>query len=1064
MPLSEPHATSSNKTSAPFRVVIIFLLLAITGAAFFPLIPIRLMPVEEVGTISVSYPWQEKSAQQVEEQITSQLESSLASLKNVKNIRSTSATGMGSIFLEFDKGTDLEHARYEVAMLMRSLYPSLPEGAGYPTIGNNSAVNTRSKALLSCTISADADPWVISRYAEEKIRPQLATIPGLSQINIQKGAPYGWVLRFNQQRLQQLGFTSADISSAISRYLKITALGHAAWQPHNDLDTQYAHIKISGAEKDTVDWGHIPLSKTNGRISYLKDLMVASYEQLPARSYFRNNGRNTITIDISANEAANFVKLAEKVRFEIAALKATLPLGYTMAITADASEAIKEEVDKIGYRALATIAILLSFVLAITREWQYLLLITISLFANLIIAVICYYFMHIQLHLYSFAGISLSMGMLIDGSIVVIDHLRHKKNKKVFLALVGAHLTTIGSVCVIFFLDKSQQASLGEFAWVIIINLLISIPVAFFLVPALMELLPSPRKIKVRKHHFHRRRTMIWWRSKYQSGIFFLLRYRKAVLITLIFIFGVPLFLLPRASKGNTVWDKCYNATIGSSLYSNTIRPVTDKWLGGTLFLFLNREDGFFMDKTNKDRTKINMQLSMPKGVPLEVMNKLTLQLENYLQQFEEIALYQSNVNSGETATIDIFFHKKYDNSGFPRQLKEKLITITANTGLADFQITGEGTGFNNRLAEENTNCSLTLNGYSYEQLLRIAAKVKDKLVLTPRIGKIYIVGDRQQSNDESTAFEYVFKLKEEAPPAYDKLAAAHLSNSLPGEEIPVMPVWFNNTLTTVVMMSDKPEKPDLWELSNTPMATDSGSFTKLNAFTDISRESTGGNIVRNNQQYQLFVNYTFVGELKAGKNLQRKLVEEISTTLPLGYTIRNENADFWEESSSKLIWLVLLGIGIIFIICCILLDSMAASLPVLLMIPVSFIGVFITGYLFRFPFDQGGYAAFIVLSGLVVNWALYILNDYQLIRQQRPRLTPIQQFFKAYDSKIVPILLSAISSALGMVPFILFDKGEAFWYSLALCSIGGLIVSVFGTLFIMPVLIKKLVIHHQKY
>jgi multidrug efflux pump subunit AcrB len=89
-------------------------------------------------------------------------------------------------------------------------------------------------------------------------------------------------------------------------------------------------------------------------------------------------------------------------------------------------------------------------------------------------------------------------------------------------------------------------------------------------------------------------------------------------------------------------------------------------------------------------------------------------------------------------------------------------------------------------------------------------------------------------------------------------------------------------------------------------------------------------------------------------------------------------------------------------------------------MLPLSYIGVFLTFYLFNFNFDQGGYAAFLFLSGIVVNSALYILNDMNNLKKSNPGLTGINMYIKAYNAKIIPILLTVSLPFWGLRPFCL--------------------------------------------
>ena len=124
-------------------------------------------------------------------------------------------------------------------------------------------------------------------------------------------------------------------------------------------------------------------------------------------------------------------------------------------------------------------------------------------------------------------------------------------------------------------------------------------------------------------------------------------------------------------------------------------------------------------------------------------------------------------------------------------------------------------------------------------------------------------------------------------------------------------------------------------------------------------------------------------------------------------------------------------------------------------MIPLSFIGVFITFYLFGVPFGHGGYASFLLLSGLTVNSALYIINDLNQVRKKVPAMASVQQYIHAFRQKIVPIMLTIFSTVLGLVPFLYGGKTDQFWYSLSIGTMGGLLFSILALVIFLPLFIR---------
>ena len=148
--------------------------------------------------------------------------------------------------------------------------------------------------------------------------------------------------------------------------------------------------------------------------------------------------------------------------------------------------------------------------------------------------------------------------------------------------------------------------------------------------------------------------------------------------------------------------------------------------------------------------------------------------------------------------------------------------------------------------------------------------------------------------------------------------------------------------------------------------------------------------------------------------------------------------------------------IAIIFFTTAILFNSLKQPLAIIFVIPISYIGVFLTFYLFGLNFDQGGFASFVLLCGITVNASIYILNEYNAIRKRYPLLLPVRAFTKAWNSKILPIFLTVVSTILGFIPFMVGDGKEAFWFPLAAGTIGGLVMSILGIFLFLPIFSLK--------
>ena len=235
------------------------------------------------------------------------------------------------------------------------------------------------------------------------------------------------------------------------------------------------------------------------------------------------------------------------------------------------------------------------------------------------------------------------------------------------------------------------------------------------------------------------------------------------------------------------------------------------------------------------------------------------------------------------------------------------------------------------------------------------------------------------------------------------------------------------------------------------------GKHYKLSELAVMEKGQMPQEIAKERQQYRLCLQYEYIGSNEMGNKILERDLEEFNTLLPMGYTAESDSYSWsWGKKDNRQYLLLLVVIAIIFFTTSILFNSLKQPLAIIFVIPVSYIGVFLTFYWFRLNFDQGGFASFVLLCGITVNASIYILNEYNSIRRRFPRLSMLRAYTKAWNAKVIPIFLTVVSTILGFIPFMVGTEREAFWFPLAAGTIGGLIMSVIGIFFFLPVFCLK--------
>jgi multidrug efflux pump subunit AcrB len=924
-------------------------------------------------------------------------------------------------------------------------------------MGQNS--NDRSKLIQSYTLNATLAPFVIQQYAENIIKPILTSIKGINNINVFGATPMEWVMEYDADLLKTYSITVKDIQQAVNTYLSSSYAGLGHEYIPGGVQSMI-HLVIRNHSQVNIDFNNIPVKKCNNRIVYLRDIVTIKHLEQEPTSYFRINGNNAINIVVYADNQENQVKLGKAIKEKIAAIEKNLPQGYFIFNSYDATNYITAELNKNIFRTIATLIILLLFVFFVSRQPRFLFLVVISLIANLSIAIIFYYFLKIEMHLYSMAGITISLGLIIDNCIMMIFHYRQQHNLKVFLASLAANLCAIGSLTTIFFLNESIGNYLVDMGIVVIINLFVSLGVVLFLVPSLMEVLPLRGKKQVSKRAFlfFKRKPSSQFRLKikiiyiYFGILRFIGRFKWAFIILAILCFGLPVFMLPSKIENPQGWfGKTYNNTIGSEWYKLNARPIAETVLGGTLRLFVQKTFEY-SSYGEKEKTTLYANPKLPPGSIIGQINDIVVPIEKYLKQFKEIKQFQATINQ-QSAQIVVYFTDAGENSGFPSQLKELLINEANNLAGADWEVYGTGEGFSNSLMETVGSNRITLHGYNYDDLYLIAEKIKTSLMKNPRVQEVNILSSNTWYKNLSYEYVMDFDRRQLATLNITPNAVYSSLSNYAMNENRITTTIINGVPENVRIESKQSKKMDMWQVKNAPAPIEE-TMVKLNPISSVKKEAVSLDVCKDNKQYRLILAYEYIGTTEMSRKHQQMVLDEIAPNLPLGYSvIGDSDKHYWGKKDNKQFLLLFLIIGTIFFIASVLFESLLLPLAVILMIPISYIGIFLTFFIFNLNFDQGGFAAFILLSGITVNAALYIINDFNnLQRKYKNSGRSIKMlYFKAFNYKIIPILLIIFSTALGLVPFLWDSQKEVFWPGMAAGTIGGLIFSLVGIVFYLP-------------
>lgn len=1006
-----------------FSILLVMCILMVIGVALTPRLDISNEPRPEQGkTLTISYWWQNASAKVVEQNITSRIEAAVSAVKGVEKVSSVSQFGSGRITVEMKPNANVSMAKFEIASILRQLRPKLPEYMSFPIVSGGEVDASRAddnevKLILTYQLNADMSEEQIKQLAEKDTKRFIERIDGVNNVQVSGTKSNYMEISYDANEIAVYGLTNNDIVEAVRNFAgREDVIGEVTTE--NGRITVPLILTSKGNGKT---FEQMPLRTIGGKIIYLNNLTTCNIREKQPDSYYRVNGMNSVYVNVFADKDASVVGVSGKVKDALEESGKSF-LAEHSTLTYDRAETQMKEFRTLLLRSSLTLAILLLFVwLAGGRKWAYTGIITIALLANILIAVLLYWLFDLRLHPMSMAGITVSLGIIIDSTIVMVDHYGYYRNRKAFIGVLAAMLTTIGSLVIVFWLPDFLRHDLKDFSVVVIINLAIAIIVASIFVPALIE-----------KFHFFSRRDITKRTLRVRFVVAFSRIYQRYV--------GWCQHRFGR-------WAFLF---------------VFALFFAGSLYYFIDCLDSNTYSP-KKPRMMLHIRGQMPIGGSAQELNEKMKEVEAFLTQYKkDIKRFETSIRY-QGGTIDVDFTDEALQTSFPYMLENRVIGKLISIGGADWATYGVSErGFSNSLQLQFRSNSIQLVGYDYDRLYSFAEEMFRELRRNGRVTDLIIRTPGHENQENELYMEY-----DRRALAISKLSPQSvyytLRNLLDDGNADKIDVSDDRKMPVVVRPSTK-ETFDEWQLRNSYINV-GGRDVRPSGFMDINNREAKNIIPRENQEYMLEVAFNVLGSYTYTDRLIKRTIEKYNNYFPVGFRCKNRTWWAYDDEGTQY-WLIGLVAIIIFFIIAILFESLMQALAVVLLIPVSFIGLFLTYYVTGIPFGTGGFAAMVLLAGLTVNAGIYIIcqnnnqREMQMIHSDWDKKRRVwigsKRYVTAFNHKIIPILLTILSTVLGMIPFLIDGPDEQpFWYSLAVGTIGGLIFSVVPIFLFLPSVLR---------
>ena len=954
----------------------------------------------------VTAAWPGASAQQITQQVTDPLEKKLQDTKGLDYIKSFTHDGKTVIYVNLKDSVPKEEMQtrwHEIRNLVNDEWGSLPSGVIGPYI------NDRFDDVYGSiyAVTGDGFSYEEKRKYAENIRRRLTGVEDVQKVEllgVQKQEIY---VEMDQNKLASFGMRPSDVFAMLQQ--------QGAMMPAGMIytDSRNVAVRVEGLLDTVESLKELPIH-VGERSFHLGD--VASVTQMyadPETSLMYFNGKPAVGIAVSMAVGGDNLALGKNLEKEIEKEKAELPAGLDIDQVADQPSVVNDSIHEFTKSLLEAIVIVMAASFLSLGFWSGIVL------ALCIPVVVCASFIYmkwqgIDLHIVSLGTLIVSLGLLVDDAIIVIEMMQVKLEEgmdRLAAAqaaykgcakpmLAGTLITAAGFIPVGFAAGQTAEY-VGAFFWVIASTLLLSWVASIFVSPVL-----GYRFIRVKagekKSAFADRAYRLFYKA-----IAWCIRFKKTVIIGTAAIFAGTVALIP----------------------------------------FVNQE--FFPDSV---RPEIILDVNLPSGASIKETKEVMAGIADNLYGDNRVSSFSTYVGDSAPRFILLF------DPLAPEDSHGQMILVARDSKVRDSLRDDTLAFIAEQYPDARAHARLITTGppAEYPIMLRLSGKnVED----TAKFAKEAAALVSQYPGMKNVSMDWpeetpVVRLKIDQDKVrklggdnysisrdlYVKLSGYKVAESYQGNQL--VPISFRLEGSNAARLAD---------LSSLPVHVGSGRYVPLGEIADISYENETSTIWRRDLHPTITIRGEAGGDKTADSvvnELYDRTLKDFREHLPDGYTLEKGGAI---ENSEKSVQYLAAPVPIMIFLILMILMFELDKIPLMVIAgitgPLGLIGAILSLFLTRQPMGFVSIVGMLALSGMVVRNSIILLD--QIRQHLADGKKPYDAVIESAALRFRPIMLSSVTDVLGFVPLI----PSPFWRPLAVSFIGGLLLATAIGLLVVPAL-----------
>ncbi len=1001
--------------------------LILFGAIAFMRMGISLMPDVDFPIVSVNINYSGASPQIMETDVVDFVESAVMGVEGVKSVTSTARNGSARIIIEFELKKNIDVALQEVQTKISQAQRLLPKDIDPPIITKS---NPEDQPIVWLTLtSTGVAPRDAMAYVHDYLKDRFSTVSGVGDISFGGYVDPSLRIWVRKKDLNHYDMTALDVVNAVQNEHVELPAGYI-----QDSNAEHT-VRILGEAKTVDQFSQIRLNSRSGSPNFapIPISAVANIEDNLADTddISRANGLTAVSIGILKQRGTNAVEVGKAVRARVNEVRKELPKGMSLDIRVDNTKYIADAVNELKVTLLLS-AILTGLVCwFFLGSWTSALNVWLAIPTSIVGTFIFIYFLGFTLNTFTLIALSLAIGIVVDDAIMVLENIvRHqeKGEKRVQAAIFGSREITFAAaaasiaIIAIFLPIAFMTGIIGKFFFQFGVTISVAVILSLFEALTLTPMRASQFvAVKSRTNGFT---VMVDsgfnnLRSAYRKMLEWALD-RRTLVISVSLVFFIATFMLGKALR-------------------NEFIPPQDQ----SLYL---------------------IRLQTPAWASLDFTDAKTKLVESVLKERGEVLSYLTTVGGSTRNSARIFVTMKdkskraIDPAAHHRLSQGESMKAVRGIikKIPDLQIFIQDPSLRGFSATSGFPIEVTLKGPDWDKLGIFTQQIMgeiDKTGLMTDLNTNYLTG--------MTEYDIVpdRSLAAKRGVSYGAIAET-ISTMIGGVKAGSYERAGHRYDINVKMTGVNHTKADI--LQGIFVRNNRGEVIPIQKVAKLEENPAQQVITRTDRERSM----TIQGNMAPGKSQDEVLgkVEEIGRKiLPEEYRlVPTGNSQSSRESFLSLMFALLLGIIVAYMVLASQFNSYVDPIVVLIALPFSFSGAFIALLMTNQSLNIYSMIGFILLMGIVKKNSILLVD---FTNQMREKGMPIREaLLEACPIRLRPILMTSIATIVGAIPpAIAFGPGAETRAPMAIAVIGGLFVSTLLTLFVVPCVYSLIGHRHEK-